>query len=349
LWLAASIARFARIQYHRSVRGKWFLLGGVAALVALGAGTIFLLKRLSPNPPARTAAPAASPQFNGPVVSLPGRVEAAETVSVAVPFDGVIESLPVGVGQNVSEGDLLAEIRSSVVQSQKDASAAALSRLNTRAATLESTLIAARLEAARAEQAAGAARAALDEAQKNLSRQQLLYSKGAGARQALDKAQAAFDTATEAYQGQQKVSEIAAKRVADLSKDLDALQQEVADGSKALEDNTATMSLGDVRSPVDGYVIARKGQVGDEVTADIQDLFQIAVNTTHLRVVLEPPPPVLAKIHPGEEAAIQVAELTEGIQSKVSEVRDGQVIIEFASPDPVIKPGMTVQVVIKIT
>ena len=257
--------------------------------------------------------------------------------------------MPVNVGQNVSEGELLAEIRSSGLESRKEVSTAELNRLNTRVATMESSLIAARLEAARAEQSAGAARTAADEAQKSLLRQQMLYSKGAGAKQALERAQAAFDSAAETYQGQQKVSDIAAKRVADLSKDLDAQQQDAAERSKALEDATAEVSLGDVKSPVDGYVIARKGQVGDEVTSDIQDLFQIAVSVAQLKVVLTPPPPVLEKIRAGQDVTVQIAELADGIASKVSEVRDGQVIIEFTSPDPVIKPGMTVQVVINLT
>jgi HlyD family secretion protein len=331
------------------VRGKWFLIGGAAAVLALGAGAIFLLRRQSAATAGRTGPLAAGSPSDAPALSLPGRIEAVETVSVPVPFDGRIESLPVNAGQNVSEGELLAEIRSSMLQSRKEAAEAELNRLNNRVSTLESTLIAARLEAARAEQSAAAARSAMDDAQKNLLRQQMLYSKGAGARQALEKAQAAFDTASETYQGQRKVSEIAAKRVADLTRDLDALQQEVADKSKSLEDATATVSLGDVRSPVDGYVITRKGQVVEEITTDVQDLFQIAVNLAQLKVVLEPPPPVLEKIHPGQQATIQVAELAEGIPSKVSEVRDGQVIIEFTSPDPVIKPGMTVQVVIKLT
>ena len=317
--------------------------------MALGAGALFLLKRQGAAAKARTGAPSAAAQFDGPVVSLPGRIEAVETVSIAVPFDGRIESLPVNVGQNVFEGELLAEIRSSGLESQKEASTLELNRLTTRVATLESSLIAARLEAARAEQSAVAARSAMDEAQKVLLRQQMLFSKGAGAKQALERAQAAFDAAADTYQAQQKVFDILARRAADLSKDLDAQQQEEADKSKALEDATTAVSLGDVKSPVDGYVIARKGQVGSEVSTDIQDLFQIAVNVAQLKVVLEPPPPVLEKIRAGQDVTVQIAELADGIASKVSEVRDGQVIIEFTSPDPVIKPGMTVQVVIKLT
>ncbi len=330
------------------MRGKWYLAGGTVLLLAVAAGALFLLRRQNAAPPAKTAAPSAGTQSGGATVSVPGRVEAVEVVAVPVPFDGTIESLPANVGQNVSEGELLAEVRSSDLQSQREQSTNELNRLSNRVATLESTLIATRLEAARAQQAVAVARGAMDGAQKTLLRQQLLYSKGAGARQAVEKAQAAFEAAADTYQGLQKVAEMAEKRVADLTKDLDAQQQEASDRSKELEDSTATVASGDVKSPVDGYVVARQGHVGDEVTAAVQDLFQIAVDLTHLKVVLEPPPPVVEKIHAGQNATIQVAELAEGVESKVTDVRDGQVIIEFTSPNPVIKPGMTVQVVIKL-
>ena len=46
---------------------------------------------------------------------------------------------------------------------------------------------------------------------------------------------------------------------------------------------------------------------------------------------------------------IQIAELPDGIVGKVAEVKDDQVWIEFTSLNPVVKPGMTVQVVIKLT
>ena len=73
------------------------------------------------------------------------------------------------------------------------------------------------------------------------------------------------------------------------------------------------------------------------------------MNLTSLRVVVRPPPPVLQKIRPGQEAVIQIAELPDGIVGKVSEVKEDQVWIEFTSLNPAVKPGMTVQVVIKLT
>jgi hypothetical protein len=95
-------------------------------------------------------------------------------------------------------------------------------------------------------------------------------------------------------------------------------------------------------------VIAKRGEAGEAVTIDIEDLFTIATNLTALRVVLQPEPPVLAQIKAGQEAVIQVAELPDGILAQVGEVRDGQVFIEFNAPSPIVRPGMTVQVFVKL-
>ncbi len=271
-----------------------------------------------------------------------------EVVPVPVPFNGTIQSLAVNVGQDVFEGDLLAEIRSPDLLSQRELVTAELNRLTSRLTTLESNLIAARLEAARSKESAGAAKGAVDDAQKVLQRQQMLYSKGATARQNLERAQEAVDSATETYEGLRKLAGMADARAAELARDLEAQQQAVAEKSKELEEASDQVASGDVRSPVSGYVVGRKGQAGDEVTTEIQDLFLIAVNVAKLKVVLEPPPPALEVIRPGQSATIQIAELLDGIESKVTEVRDGRAIIEFTSPNAVIKPGMTAHVVIKL-
>ena len=55
-------------------------------------------------------------------------------------------------------------------------------------------------------------------------------------------------------------------------------------------------------------------------------------------------------LHRTTDALIQIAEVPgRGIPGKVREVRNGQVIVEFVNPSPVIKPGLTAQVVIKLT
>jgi len=341
-------SRRRSLQYHRGVRGKWLLIGGIVAVLALGGAAVALLLRQKAAAPAGTAGVQAAATFSGPVASLPGRIEAVEVVAVPVPVSGRIESLPVSVGAEVAEGELLATIRSSELESQKEVANAELNRLRTRVSTLESTLIAARLEASRARESAGEARAIMDAAQKTLQRQELLFSKGAAAKQSVEKSQAAFDAAAGIYAGRQKVMQLADGRVAELNRDLDEQQKALDDKNKEHEDVAAQVVSGDVRSPVDGYVVSRKGAVGEEVALEVEDFFVIAVNLTELRAVVDAPPPMLEKVRAGQEAILQIAELPDGVPTKVTEVRDGQVIIDFTSPNPLIKPGITVQVVIKL-
>jgi multidrug resistance efflux pump len=85
------------------------------------------------------------------------------------------------------------------------------------------------------------------------------------------------------------------------------------------------------------------------VNQDLKDLFQIAVELSSLEVVVEPEPPVLERIRPGQEAVIQVAEIPgEGLPGKVREIKSGQVVVEFVSPSPAVQPGLTAQVRIKL-
>ena len=66
-----------------------------------------------------------------------------------------------------------------------------------------------------------------------------------------------------------------------------------------------------------------------------------------VRAVADIPPDVRKKVRAGQEAVIQIAELADGVPATVTEVRDNQVVIDFTSPNPLIKPGITAQIAIK--
>ena len=329
------------------MRGKWILLAGVAAVFIFGAVALYRVTSDRNQPRNGASLPATASANNAPVLNLPGTVEAIEVVLVPAPFSGRIMAFHADVGSTVAEGDLLAEIRSTVLESERDGLSAEINRLRSRVGTLESSLIAARLDAAKARESLTAAQVQLDEAQKVLARQQLLLSKGAAARQAVDRAQAAFDSANEIYQERRKLLNAAEQRVAELSRDLTAQQQLLAEKDKEYENAVAQISLGEVRSPADGFVVARKGQVGDVVPEGMEDLFLIATDLTHLRVVVDAPPELIGEVQVGQQASLQVAELQESLSGRVTEVAGGRIVIEFENQTPVVKPGMKVQAVIR--
>jgi macrolide-specific efflux system membrane fusion protein len=330
------------------VRGKWLLVSVVLVVLAVAGGAFYYLRLkgaavASPSSQARSAA-----VFTGSSVSLSGKIEATQIVTVPVPLDGRIDSMPVSVGQEVYEGQLLAQIRSASLETNRDAASMELNRMRTTLFTLESRVIELNMKASQAKEEAGRLRADLDTAQKNLQRQQMLVKEGAAKRLDLEKAQQVLDTLNARYDGLDKVAKIAESRAAEAAKEQEVLRKELANRTRQLDGAVAQVASGDVVAPASGLVIAKRGEPGEDVTVDIEDLFTIATNLTALRVVLQPEPPVLAEIKTGQEVIIQVAELPDGILAQVGEVRDGQVFIEFNTPSPIVRPGMTVQVFVKL-
>ncbi len=322
---------------------------GIVVVLGVSAAAIFTVLRHRTTPGTQLPGVAGIPAAGEGVLSLPGKIEAVGVVDVPVAIPGKIVALPAEVGDLVGEGQLLAEIRSSEMESRKQRIEAELERIESRIGALESSLLAARLDAARAQEAANSARLARDAAQKELLRQQNLFSKGAAAKQALDRAQAAFEGASQVYEAQLKVQGVADDRAAKVGADLDAQQKALAEKTTESEAMVEEMGLGDLKSPIDGTVVARKGQVGDEVDIDVPDLFRIAASMDFLKAVVTAPKEMLEKVRVGQEAILQIAEAPDPIIAEVTEVLDGQIGIEFRRPNAGVQPGLTVQVVIKLT
>jgi multidrug resistance efflux pump len=99
---------------------------------------------------------------------------------------------------------------------------------------------------------------------------------------------------------------------------------------------------------VDGYVVSRKGEVGG--SAGISDeLFQIATDLYALEVAVEPKAELLKRIVPGQEALVLVLDLQNtAMPGVVREIKDNQIIVEFNSTLPTIKPGMQADVRFKL-
>ena len=58
--------------------------------------------------------------------------------------------------------------------------------------------------------------------------------------------------------------------------------------------------------------------------------------------------PALQRIRPGQDALVIVADLNGVIPASVKEVKGNDVTLSFVSPSPVIRPGMTAQVRLKL-
>ncbi|HYP09639.1 MAG TPA: HlyD family efflux transporter periplasmic adaptor subunit [Bryobacteraceae bacterium] len=282
-------------------------------------------------------------------ISVPAVLRAANTTLVAVPIDGKVVSFEVEPGAEVYTGQLLARIRNEGLESTREAAEADLENAETRVRNLESTLTAARLEASRASADAARLRNDLERATKQYQRQKMMIEQGATPRKVFEKAEADFKAADSESKSMDAVAQAAEERITTLSRDLDAARKLLESKAQDLEEAKERVGAGDVVSPVDGIVVARRGQAGDQVSPTTVDLFEIATNLSALHAVAEVAPAFAAKVTPGVDVKLVIAELGgETLTGKVSKVEGGAITAEFANPNPAVKPGLTAQMRIKL-
>src|SRR5690349_179118 len=131
------------------VRGKWLLAAGTLILLGVAAGALSLLRRESAQKRVETAnATSAEPPARE--LSLPGMVQAEHVVPVGAPVTGTIDAFMAQVGQEVFEGQLLARISNQGLESSRQEAARAVQNAQEKVNSIESRMIAARLEASRA-------------------------------------------------------------------------------------------------------------------------------------------------------------------------------------------------------
>jgi len=332
------------------MRGKWILAAGTVILLGVAAGALSLLRHAPSGKAGLKQTKTQADASSASEIVLSGKIQAQHVVPIAVQVSGTVESFLVDVGQEVYQGQLLAHIRNEGLESERETAAAEVDRIQSRITNLEGSIVAARLEASRARGDAARVKTDFDRAEKAYLRQQVLNREGATPRLAFEKSQKEYESAKADYDALEEVARNAEDRVAAMIKNLDAARKLLQDKNQDLEAAKADLAASEIHAPVDGIVVGRRGAEGDEVTPETKDLFEIAVDLSQLEAVVEPPPAILDRIRPELPALLQIAEVPgQGIEGKVREVRGREVVVEFLSPSPAIKPGLTAQVRIKLT
>lgn len=326
---------------------KWPVAVGLALLVAAAAAAY--VWRFERHRPVQARTEVSKPVPQETEVSILGKIQARNVVDVAAPIEGVLDQYLVDVGEEVFEGEVLARIKNGGLDAAAQSARADAERAQARTTDLESQLIAARLELSRARSDAVRAKSEYDRAEKAYQRQKMLLEAGATPRLAFEKAEKDYQNAKSDYEGLQGTAQNAEDRVATLAKDIESAKTAALDKSKDVDTAEAQLAGGEVRSPVNGVVVSRRGRAGDPVDSGMKDLLQIAVDLSALQVVLQPDPRTVQQIRQGQPAMIQIAEAVSAIQGTVREIKAGQVFVDFTSPSPVIKPGATAQVKIKVS
>lgn len=327
------------------MRGKWMLFASIAVVVLILIGGAVTWCWFRPcSAPVKTPPPQSPPAAAGNEVTLTGKIEAQQVIPVAAPIEGIVDELFVEAGADVYEGQLLARIRNGKLDSALESATAEVEKLKARITTLEGSIIAARLEASRAGADATRVKAEYDRIDRAYQRQQMLLKEGATPRLTFEKAEKEFKQIKSEYESVADVARSADERVATLNRDLDAAKKLLDGKTQDLENAKEEAGQGEVKSPVDGMVVARKGVAGEPVSPLMEDFFVLAANLTALQLVVEPDPTMLPRIKPGQVAGIRIAEAGEELPGIVREMRgENQVIVEFVSPGAGVKPGMSAQ------
>lgn len=330
------------------MRGKWILFGGSVILLAAGLGALNRWKR-EHAPPARKAAPEPAPIIAGLEISLSGRVQAQKVVAVPASTDGKIEEFFVEAGEEVYEGQMLARIKNQRLEASHELAQNELDRAQTKVNNLESAILTARLEASRTRADASRSKGELDRIERVYQRQEMLNREGATARKAYEKAVNDRADAISEYETLNARAKIAEDRIGTLLQDQEAAKKTLDEKMAAMEGAKTAFSAGVVHAPVDGTLVSRRGIAGEDVTVEMADMFVIATDLSALQIELEPEPAVLKRLRPGQPATVIIAESAdESIEGKIKEIKDTKVIVEFLSPKPTIKPGLTARVKLKL-
>src|SRR5947209_5004286 len=163
--------------YDLNMRGKWILFAGITILLAVAAGAISVYRQQRSQrkslTPTRSAQPPAAPSVSD--VSLTGLIQPQRVVNVPTPIDGIVESFGAEIGQDVFEGQIIAHIRNTRLDSAVQGATLELERAQAKVQELEAAIVAARLESSRAAADAARSKSEFDRADKAYQRQQMLY------------------------------------------------------------------------------------------------------------------------------------------------------------------------------
>lgn len=322
------------------------LYGPVLLIGALVAGGGWYLFQQYQQRQQATLAASQPKQAPDPLATTySGKIRAQKPVLIPAPIDGTLESIEAIDGEEVYEGQLLGRIQNSSIETHKQKSEEDLERAKGKLADVESQLLSARLEEGRASADLARTRSEYDTASRAFDRQQKLFREGATARKTFEKSAADLRKLSTDLKDAEETRKRADGRVSALQANVEDARTKLKELTEDLEDADAELLTGEVKAPVAGLLIGHRKSAGEEVTRDIEDLFEIAIDLTAMEIVVELPAEVAKKLKVGSNALLQIAEAGPApLNGTVREVQEAAAIIEFVSPSPAIRPGMTGQV-----
>jgi multidrug resistance efflux pump len=330
------------------MRGKWIPVTVGFVLFGLAVGVVVWRGRRHPvTPPAAAAAAAIAEARNE--ITLQGKIRPRHVTGVGASVPGFIEAFLVEPGQDVYQGQVLARIGAQGLESAREVAQAALDGAQEQVSRTEAAVTAARLDLSRAEADTERARLVLERAERASARQQTLFREGATPRLVYQKALQEYEAALKDSELIDATVRTGREHIQSGIDEVAAARKIVADRARLLEEAQGNLAAAEIHSPVDGYVVSRKGEVGGSAGEPGDPLFQIATDLYAMEVALEPKAEMLKRIAPGQPALVLVLDLQNAaMPGVVREIKDNQVIVEFDSTLPALKPGMQADVRLKL-
>jgi HlyD family secretion protein len=324
------------------MRGKWLLISGLAVIAGVGGGALSHRFRKAP-PPTQERASAAV--LNTNEITITGKIRAQHVTGVGASVEGNLEAFLADVGDEVFEGQVLARVGSSGLETSREQASAAVELAQQQVAAAETAVNNARMESSRADADLQRARIQVDRTQKVLERQTTLHKAGATPKLRYDAAVQEFEAAVKDFEIMDKAARGAHDEIQGATDKLAGAKRVLGQKSEELDAAQGAFESAEVRAPVAGVIVGRKGEVGKSARDSGDQLFQIATDLFTLEVIAEPRADDLKRIHPGQQALVLVLDLqSEGMPGVVKDIKDSEVIIEFNSNTPAIKPGMRADV-----
>lgn len=304
-------------------------------------------------------------------VRATGTLTPMTTVMVGSQLSGQIVEILADYNSQVKAGQVVARLNSDQIKTRRDAASADLQQ-----ARADLVVKRAQLERAKAarvkadstvrdlEAQRDRTRAQLADARRTFERQSELFSRGAGAQQALDSARTQVDIQTAALASNEAQIASLKAEIGGLDADILLAEGQVQSGQAAiaqrdakLKDILIDLERTDIRSPVDGVVVQRQVDLGQTVAASLSApvLFQIAQDLRSIDIYANIDEADVGRLKVGQDVSFSVnAYPNRTFQGKVQMVRLGAQtisnvvtytgVVRVENRDLALLPGMTANV-----
>lgn len=315
----------------------------IAAIAAIGllVGWVAFKKRHRPAPAAVSVA--AIPKiFEGPEITLTGRLQPQTVAQVDAPVAGILDAWFVDEGQEVYQDQLLGRIRNADLDAAQQSAQAAFDRAEIHVAQLDAQSAGSKLDVSRSAADQVRARNELDRIEKIYQRYKSLMDAGAIARLTFEKTESDYTAAKAEAVKRDAAAKEAEDKAAAIDRDSEEAKKALAEQTAAVAKAKDAIAACDLHSPADGVVVTRNVHQGAQVEAKKDSLITIATDLTKLAVSATPEALVLPRIHPGQHAFVRLSDAE--LAGEVHEIRGAEVIVYFKSPTAITKLDTAAQV-----